>query len=279
MPTSWNYSVDPILGSQLAYRVGGLGKSVVLLHGFGTTSATWMPCVAALPAKYRYFMPDLPGHGRSTRDRSATDPVQHSLDIFTAFLNSLAADQYILVGHSLGGLLVLLALLNDSIAARTSALVLVDVPAFPQALPKVIRFFRARVWSSVLSSLLPSRTLVYLAQREVFAQPSRIPTFLIDEYTASLRAHGTIRSLQRLAAALSDWAASPPPLHLDRIRVPTLIVWGSHDELVPPESGQALHAAIPGSTLSVFPRTGHAPQEECPEDFAAVFSRFLSEVA
>ena len=73
---------------------------------------------------------------------------------------------------------------------------------------------------------------------------------------------------------LRSWSATRIEQEAERITQPTLLVWGAHDREVPLKSGERLHELIKGSRLFVFPNCGHLPQEERPQEFAALVSEF-----
>ncbi len=271
----WIYHAGCASTLGVSYRTLGAGRPVVLLHGFGTSSASWGPVRSHLPAGYKYYFLDLPGHGRSTRDVPEQEATQHCADVVSAFIKHLGIDEYILVGHSFGGLLALLLLLNKGFVGWPSALVLLDAPVFLQNMPKVIQFFRNRFWSSLALSIFPVAWIVRLGQREVFANPSLIPSELIDEYSSALLVSGTALALHRIAADLARWAASHQPLPLNTLHIPTAIIWGQRDGFAPVQQGVQLKEAIQNAQLTVIETAGHAPQEETPREMATILRDFL----
>jgi pimeloyl-ACP methyl ester carboxylesterase len=115
---------------------------------------------------------------------------------------------------------------------------------------------------------------VELALRlRLFSRGERVTQEEVDEDWRSIRVPGTRRAA--LAAVRSSSRGYEG--YLSRIRIPTLVLWGKDDRILPPEEGLRLATAIPGAHLVVLPDTGHVPQEETPEEFSRAVSSFLSE--
>src|SRR5262249_43128137 len=124
--------------------------------------------------------------------------------------------------------------------------------------------------------LFPYQLLVYLDEVDIFHNTRRIPRELVREYAESLRVPGTLQGLHRLAKALVKQIKAPALLDIEGIAMPTAIIWGNHDKVVPIAAGRRLHAAIRHSEFFVIADAGHAPQEECPMQVAALIGSFLT---
>lgn len=274
---TWRYVVGEINGFPLAYRICGDGKPIVFLHGFGTTSASWLRCAELLPGEYRKILLDLPGHGRSGHTLPEQDTIQYCTAAITACLRQPDWEHGVVAAHSFGGYLLLRALIDNQ--ADPSAIILADIPAFPQRPPKVVNFFANHIGSSLAFAVMPLELLTWLAQREVFYDTRKIPSLLIKEYAGALRTPGTLNCLQNLATAIGSELKTTTSLSLHRLSIPTLILWGSHDRLVPLDSGRRLHEALPKSELHILPATGHAPQEESPQETATLIQAFFQQIS
>ena len=95
----------------------------------------------------------------------------------------------------------------------------------------------------------------------------------VDDDWSSVRVPGTRRAA--LAAVRSSSRGYDGLL--ERIRIPTLVLWGKQDRILPPEEGLRLATEIPRARLVVLPDTGHIPQEETPEEFSHAVGQFLEE--
>jgi pimeloyl-ACP methyl ester carboxylesterase len=273
---AWNYFAAETDGFALARRACGVGKALVFLHGFGTTSASWLRCAESITGAYHKILLDLPGHGRSGRTLPDVGALDYCVEMLAACLRQPDLRNCVVAAHSFGGYLLLRAIIDQHI--NLSGLILVDVPAFPQRPPDVVNFFAGGLSSSFVLAVTPLEFLTWVGQREVFHAADKIPSQLIQEYASDLRVPGTASCLQQLAKAIRLELEAPSPLGLERLSTPTLILWGSHDRLVPLDSGRKLHDALPVSELHILPSTGHAPQEESPQQTATLIQKFLEQI-
>lgn len=228
----------------------GQGDPLLLLHGGGGIGANWRLVFDSSPPGYELIVPDLRGHGRSTKLAGGSTFRQIALDVF-ALLDSLGVARFKAIGVSLGAKTLLhLATLQPE---RVQAMVLVSAtPYFPEA----------------------TRALMRAA-----AAASHTP-----EEWARMRqwhVHGDeqIRALwewpRQLADDYEDMSFTPP--RLGRITARTLIVHGDRDPLYPVALAAEIHAAIPDSHLWVVPNGGHGPiYGEMAPLFARTALAFLS---
>ena len=156
---------------------------------------------------------------------------------------------------------------------RVAALVLVDPPTSSWEMPWTLHLLRAPVVGE-LAGELACRPLFDLGFSHVlFASGGRVSEETVDVYWRPITVTGTRRAA--LAAARSN------PAGLERIeagvRVPTLVLWGRDDRLIPASAGLGLSERIPGAKLVVLPDAGHIPQEEQPEAFSREVAGFLDE--
>ncbi len=128
---------------------------------------------------------------------------------------------------------------------------------------------------SQLVRWITPRFLVASSVRNVFGDPSRVTDPLVDRfYDLSLREGNRLALIERFSQSTPGANASA----IATLRVPTLILWGDRDRLVPLSRGQRFHAEIPGSTLVVLPGLGHVPQEENPAQSLAPVRAFLASI-
>ena len=158
---------------------------------------------------------------------------------------------------------------------RVTRLVLVDAAGYPlpaQSVPLGFRLARMPWVDRMMANLLP-RALIDSSVRNVFGDPGRVTPALVDRYyELTLRAGNRSALPLRFAQIRRD----EPSERLRRIAVPTLILWGGRDRLIPPADGTAFAAAIAGSRLVVLDDLGHVPQEEDAGRTVAEVARFLA---
>jgi len=245
---------------------------IVLLHGTAASLHTWEGWVKSLSATRRVITLDLPGFGL-TGPSPLGDYSDDAYDSFLSiFFRQLEIGRMVLGGNSMGGGLAW------QYAARhpeqVAALVLVDagglaVPS--EAVPDGFRVPDSRVLHWLAGVFLP-RPLVDRSLREVYGDPAKVSAALVDRYFELTLREG---NREALAQRLAQRAPGAHAGLLARVQVPTLILWGGRDRLIPPAAAQRFHEAIAHSTVQVFPGLGHVPQEEDPVSTVQAVHTFL----
>ena len=247
---------------------------LVLIHGTSASLHTWEGWVAELSATRRVISFDLPGFGLTgpNADGDYTDAR------YVAFVHSLLArlgvGRAIVGGNSLGGEIAWQLALADP--NRVAGLVLVDAGGYdfvPESLPLGFRIARIPVLREGMRWVLPRRAIED-SVLSVYGDPAHVSAALVDRYyELTLREGNRVALMQRM-----DQLAPGPVERLGEIKVPTLILWGGRDRLIPPPWGEAFKKAIPDSRLVVFPELGHVPQEEDPAATLAALRDWLPRV-
>jgi pimeloyl-ACP methyl ester carboxylesterase len=244
-------------GMSIHYRDEGSGPVVVLLHGTGSSLHTWDAWVAALSPTHRVVRLDLPAFGL-TGPRPDGD---YRLDTYVEFLDHFTArlglDRFALAGNSFGGALAWRFAVAHP--AEVTQLVLVDAGGYPRTTKKllVFRLGGLPIVASLLGHLDP-RPLVERTVRETFGDPARVaPKLLERTYELTLRpgnrqAFGSVTSVP-----FEDRTAQ-----LRLLRVPTLVMWGDRDALIPVSDAARFASDIPGAKVHVYEGLGHVPMEE-----------------
>jgi pimeloyl-ACP methyl ester carboxylesterase len=252
-----------VFGQSIHYFDMGSGPVVVLLHGLGSRKEDWLSVLEPMAQKYRLLVPDQIGFGKS--DKPLLDySIQTYVDFLNEFLRQLKVEKASLVGESLGGWIAGLytAELGDGAhLIQVEKLVLVDAGGLKQEQP--------------LPDLNPSSLVAMRGLMEaVFYDTS----WLNDEalrkiFTDKL----AVKDGYTVRSVLSN--PSRETLRLDgrmgSIKVPTLVVWGKQDKLLPIASGERYAAGIAGAKLVSFDKCGHVPPIEKTEEFVAAVTGFL----
>jgi pimeloyl-ACP methyl ester carboxylesterase len=248
-------------------------EPIVLLHGTSASLHTWEGWTTALQAQHRVIAFDLPGFGLTGPNASGDYREEAYARFVIDVLDALELPRVVLGGNSLGGQIAW----NVAAIApqRVAALVLVDAAGYAMtstSIPLGFRMARVPGLNRLLGHVLP-RGLVESSLRNVYGDPSRVTPALVDRYVAMTRREGNRRAVvQRFAQ--SNWGQGD-----DRIRtlkLPTLILWGGRDRLIPPEHGEHFARDIAGSSLVRFDDLGHVPHEEDPARTVAALQRFLA---
>ncbi len=271
-------------GFRLRYLTGGDGPPLVLLNGHGEDSRSWRWVLPSLARTNRVYALELPGYGESAKHSMHSTPPSFYSDALAGFLDGLGLERVSLVGNSDGGLTVLrLALASPE---RVTALVLVDSAGLGvEVNPMLIALTRPGVGEAAvawLSTPLGATQWVSMFASLVFSHPLLAPAeWVAHQYRLALtpgHLHGAVLACSRGQVGLMGQRE----VHLDelpRLTMPTLVMWGANDMLIP--SYQAINAAarLKNGRLVVIPNCGHQPQVERPDKFIAAVGSFLAEHA
>ena len=268
-----------IHGRRVAYRTAGEGPVLLLIHGMASSSETWEHVMPALSREFTVVAPDLPGHGRS--EKSAGD---YSLGALASSLRDLLValghDRTSVVGQSLGGGVAMQ--LAYQFPERCERLVLVSSGGLGREVNRLLRLLSLPGSEAVLS--LACAEPVRSAIEGVGSLVSRLGVRAAPRTAELWRSYSSLchddarRSFLRTLRAVIDRGgqvvSAADRLHL-AAEVPTLIIWGSDDPIIPVEHAREAHAAIDGSRLEIFDGVGHYPHVEAPEQFVAVLTHFV----
>ena len=256
-----------VSGVELELYEGGEGPPLLMLHGF-LELPVWAEHHDLLAQRYHVLAPSLPGYGGSVRPawlESIGDLAYLGLDL----IDTLGLDGVSLVGHSLGGWMA--AEMAVRCCHRLRKLVLADAVGVRCGGPVT----RAGGFITDWLVLEPDQLRPLAWHDPATGQRLKLP----GEAATSQEELTTIIA-GREAATVYGWKPfffNPRlPQWLHRIHVPTLVVWGEHDGIVPREAGQAYADGIPGARFVTVPDTAHLPHLEQPAAFARLVTDFLA---
>jgi pimeloyl-ACP methyl ester carboxylesterase len=268
-------------GLDLAVRVAGEGPVLVLLHGMAGSSATWRHVIPMLAPAFTVVAPDLLGHGASAKPRTDYSLGSHASYVRDLMV-ALGHERATFVGQSWGGgvamqvayqfperceRLVLVG--SGGLGSEVNAILrALSLPGAAYALPIGCRPLfrdageRLGAWMAGLGGHLGAEAV------EIW----RAYAALADEETR----RAFVLTLRSVVDHLGQRVSARDRLYLAG-DMPTLIVWGDRDPIIPLQHGLDAHAAIPGSRLEVFPGAGHFPHCSDPVRFAEVVTAFVRE--
>jgi pimeloyl-ACP methyl ester carboxylesterase len=266
-------------GHRVRYLIAGSGPPIVLVHGITSSADTWADAMRGLAREHTLIAPDLLGHGASAKPRG-----DYSLGAYASGVRDLLAalghDRVTIVGHSLGGGVAMQ--FAYQFPERTERLVLVSSGGLGREVNLLLR-----------AAALPGAELVL---------PLLVPSWLERAVAGAgwagerlgLRARPDVGEVVRGFLSLNDAEARAAFLHTlravidpggqrvsghDRLylasHLPTLIVWGERDPIIPVAHAHDAHAAMPGSRLEVFAASGHFPHMDDTVRFVEVLREFL----
>jgi pimeloyl-ACP methyl ester carboxylesterase len=255
----------------------GAGKPVLLIHGFGNSTYAWRHVAPELAGSCRVIALDLKGFGHSPKPLDGRYSVYDQAALIRDFVIAHDLRDVTLVGHSFGGGAALVAtlFLQEAAPQRQARLVLIDSMAYPQPLPLFVRVLATPLLGPMLTRVIPPQTQTRAVLKEVFFDDDAVPEDAVRVY-----AEGLTTPEGRCATVQTARQILPPDMEnltrqYSRIGVPTLVVWGRHDTIVPLEVGERLRDAIPGARFDVIEDSGHAPQEERPQRLVPLLQSFL----
>ena len=214
-------------------------NTLVLLHGVNDHAGTWFAVAPALAQRFRLILPDLPGHGESL-PRSGPLPIS----MLVASLEKILPDEpFTLLGNSLGGWLAMLYTLRHPERVQTLILESSGGLDLPFAVPV---------------------TATYREDAEVILRAVHGPNFVAPEWAIdALLARAVDSPLLRVTETNEHYVDA----RLGELRVPTHIIWGADDGVVPLSYGRELQRGIPGAQLHVLEGAAHIPHLQQPQRF------------
>jgi pimeloyl-ACP methyl ester carboxylesterase len=266
-------------GHRVSYRVAGEGPVILLIHGIAGSSHQWEPSMTLLAETSTVVAPDLLGHGRSAKPRG-----DYSLGAYAAGLRDLmvALDhaKTTVVGHSLGGGIALQ--FAYQFPERTERLALVSSGGLGREVHGLLR----------AATLPGAEYFLPLISNETVRNAGTAVSQLVGR--VGFRAGPDIAEFARGYGSLADREARQAFIHTlravidpggqrvnatDRLYLaedmPSLIVWGRRDPIIPVSHAGAAHRGMPGSRLEVFDSSGHFPQLDEPVRFARTLRGFI----
>lgn len=268
-----------IHGYRRAYVRAGTGPPLLLIHGLGDSSDTWRPVLDQLAQRHTVLAPDLLGHGRSEKPRADYSIAAYANGM-RDLLSVLEIDRVTVIGHSLGGGIA--AQFAYQFPERCERLVLVDSGGVGKSVSPVLRLAAVPGVEAMmpLFGLPPVRAVGRIAAgalRRFSPVRGRDAEELLAVFDA-LPDTAARRAILRTLRSGVDWRGQVITM-LDHAYLaeglPTLLVWGRHDAVIPLAHGRMAHAAMPGSELEIFDDAGHFPHHGDPERFAAIVSDFI----
>jgi pimeloyl-ACP methyl ester carboxylesterase len=268
-------------GHRVRYRIGGEGPAIVLIHGIAGSSATWDQVLPQLARDYTVLAPDLLGHGDSAKPRG-----DYSLGAYASGIRdlmiALEIDRATFVGHSLGGGVAMQ--LAYQFPDRLDRMVLVSSGGLGKEVHLMLRLVALPASEYVLPLLV--------------AEPLRNAGEAVAAFLGrlGLRAGDDLEEIAEGFASLGDVGARQAFVHTarsiidiegqrvsarDRLylasEVPTLLIWGERDPIIPAKHGRAAQSEIPGSRLELFPEAGHFPYKSDPQRFVEALTDFIED--
>ena len=248
---------------------------IVLLHGTSASLHTWEGWAEALRGQRRVIRMDLPGFALTGPNPENDYSIERYVAFVAALADQLGVQRFVLGGNSLGGQIAWTTAVAHP--QRVASLILVDASGYafesaktPIDVPIGFQMARIKPLAPLVENTLP-RGLVEKSVKAVYGDPSKVTPPLVDlYYDMTLRAGNRAALGRRIEQGYTGNIQD-----LSQIKVPTLLLWGGRDRLIPLEFGERFARDIGGSKLVVFGELGHVPHEEDPALTVAEVKKFL----
>jgi len=272
-----------IHGYRRAFIHAGQGPTLLFIHGIGDCSDTWHELIPQLAQDHTIIAPDLLGHGRSDKPRADYSVAAYA-NAMRDLLSVLGVDRATVIGHSFGGGVAMQ--FAYQYPERCERLVLVSTGGVNAEIHPVLRLASAPNADLILPLLQFPGARV--AGRCMFKLLELLGTdtgldadhllVMFDALPDARTRHAFLRALRSAV----DWRGQSITM-LDRCylasSIPTLLVWGARDAVIPSRQARIAHLAMPGSRLEVFERAGHFPHLTDSARFLSVIRDFLATTA
>ena len=259
-----------IHGYRRVFRMAGEGPPLLLIHGIGDSSRTWEEVIPTLARQHLVIAPDLLGHGQSAKPRADYSVAAYANGM-RDLLSALEIDRVTLVGHSLGGGVAMQ--FAYQFPERTERMVLVATGGAGRTVSPVLRSAALRIPGTRAAVGLAAEILQRLDTGLGVDAADLIR--VVDALPSQTARSAFLRTLRSVV----DWRGQVVTM-LDRCYLvrgmPTMLMWGARDSVLPVGQAHKAHAAMPGSRLEIFPDAGHFPFHSDPARFVGLLEDFCA---
>jgi len=246
---------------------------IVLMHGTLSSLHTWDGWTEALKSKRRVIRFDLLGFGLTGPSPDGIYSSENDVRLVIAILDSLGIERCVLGGNSAGGAIAWRTALAHP--SRAEKLILVDsdgYPTRPISMPIAFYFARMPMLDWMVRNTFPPG-LIEQGLHNVYGDPKKVAPEVMARTRELTQCEGNRRALIERGRL---WLQPATDSHrIAELKLPTLIIWGGRDRLIPPDTAERFHHDIGGSTMAIFEELGHLPQEEDPARTVAAVKQFL----
>jgi 2-hydroxymuconate-semialdehyde hydrolase len=272
-------------GTRIRYHATGEGDGapIVLLHGIGRSLEDWSLQHPRLSGTHRVISLDLPGFGLSQRMPAVTTLGSLADGVWATLAALEVTGPVHLMGNSLGGAVAMQMTVDEP--ARVETLTLVSSAGFGRSVTAALRMLGVPGLGRSMLRHLADPRIARRAERSIFFDGSLVTPERLEMAVKIARQPDfaavyleTARALGGVRGVAPRWRRTLLP-RVAALAKPTLLLWGEHDLILPSLHLTDARAAFPHARSHMFPGTGHMPQIERPDEFAALVRPLLAEVA
>jgi pimeloyl-ACP methyl ester carboxylesterase len=265
---------------KLYKEVYGSGDPILCLHGLGACMFSWRHFIAPFSQHNQLLLVDFKGCGKSPKPRDSHYSIAEKADDIQKLIMDENLTNLTLIGNSLGGAVALMLAirLGEQSPNRLSKLVLIDSAGDKNYLPLPLKLLRS-ILGAPFVYLTPSKLAAKSTLRMCYYDRKKATREQVEAYARPMAGLGGRHALLQTARQCIPPNADELIASLHTLTVPTFILWGRQDKVIPLRVGELLRQAIPNSTLEIIEQCGHIPQEEKPDETIARISKFLATTA
>lgn len=257
-------------GLKIRYLEYGKGndRHILFIHGLGSSADRWLGIPSALSANFHTVSLDLPGFGESDKPATMDYTIENFRKTVVDFINELAINdaKTSIVGHSLGGYIAAeVAIENKNMVEK---LVLIDSSGMlKKPTPLLEEYLKV--------AINPTKDKVRKVFEQMVADPTRIPSKLVEGFISRINLPNAKYAFKSTLANSANTQIGLGRLKLID-QIPTLILWGSEDRVIPPEHSRLFKEGIANSHIEIIPNAGHAPFAEKPDQVCEILRNFFT---
>ena len=253
--------------------------SIVLLHGYGGSSFSWRYWAPFLAKRAHVVLVDMKGFGSAPKPDDGQYGPRHQAELIYRLILQADLQRVTLIGHSLGGGVALDTALRllDSEPGRLKRLILVASAAYKQRMPLFVALAKYRRLASTALRILGTQFVIRHVLKSIVFDPSEVSDDQVLGYAKPLSSPEAHRALIDTALAIVPPDLEKLTARFEELDVPTLVLWGRQDHVVPLWVGERLADKLPDAKLQVLENCGHMPAEELPKESWEALQAFLDQ--
>jgi len=248
-----------IHGTRVNYKIAGEGRPLLILHGWGSSSDSWVEVQKNLvQVGYKVIVPDLPGFGKTEPPIEVWGTIEYA-EFVSQFAEKIGMQRFVLLGHSFGG----------QVAIQFAV-------QYTQKLEKLILVTAAAVRRQ---TGLRGKILKYMAKIVavlIYIFPPNLKNNIRNFGYKILRRRDYIKTYGVMRDIFKKVIHEDLSPHFSKVRIPTLIIWAEKDKMTPLEDAYIIKEAISNSSLEIIPGKGHNLHSEAPKELSEIVHMYIS---
>jgi len=255
-------------GLKIRYLESGKGndRHILFIHGLGSSADRWLGIPDALSANFHTVALDLPGFGKSDKPTTMDYTIENFRKTIVDFINTINDGKTSIVGHSLGGYIAAEVTIQNN--SQVESLVLIDSSGMlKKPTPLLEEYLKA--------AMNPTKDKVRKVFEQMVADPARIPSKLVEGFISRINLPNAKYAFKSTLQNSANTQIGLGQLKLIE-NIPTLILWGAEDKVIPTEHSRLFKEAISNSQIKIIQDAGHAPFAEKPDQVCEILRNFLT---